>query len=366
MQKTIGILSVLLAAQLALALGVSLTGPALTAHRPNTPLIDLSGPAVDRITVEGPEGKAVILERSGEGWTLPGTGDFPADAGKVDRLLQQLRNLKRGLAVATTEGAQKRFKVSDDTFERRLTLARGDENLAALYLGTSPGVRQVHVRTAGDEAVYTAELGLYDAPVRPEDWEDKGVLQLPLEEIESIVLPDLTLTRSPRQGDTPPEETETGTDRPSAAGDWTADRLNEGESLNQANAAGLAQKLATLVVGSVLGRESKPEYGLAPPVLIVRVERRGGETIEYRFGKREQENDYSLKVSNRPEYFRLASFTAQPLIEGASRERLLQPPSAAAASGTGAQDTDAPQPPTEPSEGQDAQDGEGSGGGASS
>jgi len=320
MQKTIGMLAVLLAAQLVLAVGMSYTGPSLAMHRPDTPLLDLGDRTVDRITIAAPDDQQVVLARQGDGWVLPGTGDFPADTARVNRLLEELKGLQRGLPVATTKGALKRFRVSDDDFERRVILARGDEALATLYFGTSPGMRRVNARTGGDAAVYTTEFGVYDAPVKPEDWEDKDVLKIPPGEIGMIGLADLSLSRSP---ESPPAEAAGGARQPKPESKpWTGEGLTEGESVEQANADALAKQLAGLTVASVLGTGAKPGYGLEQPALSLRVQRKGGETIEYRIGRRETENDYVLKVSSRPEYFRLPAYTAEALIKAAARDQL--------------------------------------------
>ena len=321
MQKTMGMLGVLLAVQLVLAVSMSTTGPDLTAQRPDTPLLDLGGVAVDHLTIEGPDKQQVILARVGEDWLLPASDDFPADASKVNLLLERLKGLKRGLAVATSPGAKKRFRVSDEDFERRVLLGEGDETVATLYFGTSPGMRRVHARTGEDEAVYTTAFGTYDAPVKPEAWEDKSVLTIPQEEIEGIELGELALVRSQ---DTLAAEVDANVEKPiEEKTSWSGNGLMEDEMVNQGNAEALAQKLAGLTIGYMLGSEAKPEYGLDEPVLVLRVRRSGGVTIEYHFGKREKENDYVLKVSNRPEYFRLPVYSVDALIEMATHEQLV-------------------------------------------
>ena len=319
MQKTIGILAVLLAAQLVLAVSLSFTTPDLSAAKPDTPLFDLGEHSVERLTIEGPDQQRVVLAREGENWVLPQLEGFPADRTRVDGLLNRLEGLKRGLPVATTEGAQKRFKVDDQTFERRIELARSDDTLATLYFGSSPGVRRVHARSAQDDAVYTVEFGLYDAPAEAEEWEDKAVLQVPRDEIDQIHVAELVLRRTP--GDAGGGAAAQG-DAPKPAG-WGGAGLQQGETLNQAGADALAQELAELRIGAVLGRERKAEYGLETAQLVLSVQPRGGEAIEYRVGKREPEEDYVLKVSSRPEYFRLPAYSAEALIEAASRDKLV-------------------------------------------
>ncbi|HHH48377.1 MAG TPA: DUF4340 domain-containing protein [Gammaproteobacteria bacterium] len=302
MQKTLRFLAILLAAQLLLALGLNLGGPRLAAHPGDAPLLDLAGRAVDRITLEGGEGKSLSLSKTSDGWVLPAQDDFPADADKVTRLLERLQGLRHGLPVATSSSALKRFKVAEDDFERRIRLAAGDDIVATLYVGTSPGVRRGHLRRDGDDAVYALEFASYDVPLKREDWEDKAILALPREEIATIQVADLTLRP---QGDT----------------GWAAQGLADNEALDIEAAGELADKLAELRIGAVLGREKQADYALDKPVLQLTVTRKGGESIDYQLGKRD--HDYVLKASSREEYFRLPGYTGDALVEAAGRDRLV-------------------------------------------
>lgn len=321
MHKTIGILAILLAAQLVLAAGMAFTGPRLTGQRADTLLIDLGEQKVDRLTIDGSNDQRIVLARQSDRWILPQSNDFPADQRKVDRLLGELKGLKRGLAVGTTASARKRFKVSDQAFERRIVLTADGATLATLYLGTSPAMHQVHARSDADDAVYTAGFSIYDAPLKPQDWEDKGLLKMPQGEISSIALGGMTIARAPvtTAGEAPENSDVQTTEKTS----WVGEGLAHGERVNQANASTLAKDLAGLTFGSVLGSEARPEYGMQTPVLDFTVQREGGGRIEYRLGKRDQEKDYVLKVSNRPEYFRLPSYTAEALIKAAGRDQLV-------------------------------------------
>ncbi|HEY9135519.1 MAG TPA: hypothetical protein VIM85_06975 [Pseudomonadales bacterium] len=80
--------------------------------------------------------------------------------------------------------------------------------------------------------------------------------------------------------------------------------------------------LADLRFDHVLGREANKEYGLDNPVLAVALAQKAGETLPYQLGKTSDREAYTLKVSNRSKYFRLASYKAKPLIEAASLEKL--------------------------------------------
>jgi len=328
MEKTIRVLVALLAAQLLLAAGMRFTGQDLAAAHPHTPLLALGDKTVDRLTIEGPEGARVVLAKQDSGWALPGSGNFPADRVQVDTLLSRLEGLQRGLPVATSAGALKRFKVSDESFERRVTLAHGDDTLTTLYFGSAPDMHHVNARAAGDDAVFAVEFAAYEAPDKAADWEDKSILQVPQDDIASMEVAGLTLHRAAAL---PADKAAAGVQgKPAAPAGWSIDGLGEGEVVNQAGAKDLAQTLAQLSIGAVLGTEAKPDYGLDTPALTLHLTRQGGGTIDYRLGPTGNEGYAVLKSSARPEYFRIPGYTADALIKAAGRAQLVQAASAPA------------------------------------
>ena len=129
MEKTIRLLAAVLGVQLLLALGLSFTGPQLSTPAAETPLLGFDAEKVDRLVIEGPEAAKVALTKTDGNWHLPDAADFPADRDKIEQLLKRLRELRGGTPVATTPGAQQRFRVSDADFERRITLSAGDQTL---------------------------------------------------------------------------------------------------------------------------------------------------------------------------------------------------------------------------------------------
>ncbi len=320
MQKKIGLLTALLAAQLILALGLGLGRPAVNAAQPSTPLLALGDQPVDRLEIQGPDKQTLLLQKTAGRWVLPDSAGFPADKSKVERLLGELKALKRGLAVATTAGAQQRFKVSDDDFERKLVLAQGDKTLATVYFGTSPGLRQVHARSARDSAVYTTGFGLYEAPLGADAWEDKTLLRVPADDIRRIEVAVLAL--SPLQ---PPHAAAAKKTAQGAAGPppWSATGLDDGEVVDQAHAADLVQQVSQLTFASVLGTRADPAYGLEQPALTLELTLKDGKREQIRLGRREKQNDYVLQVSSRPEYFRLTSAAGAALIKSAQRNQLV-------------------------------------------
>ena len=355
MKKTISLLGALLVAQLLLAFGLSYTGPHLSARATDKPLLSLGGSQVDHITIEGPDQAKVVLARVGKTWLLPEEGGFPADKARTESLLKTLEGLKEGMPVATTSDALARFKVADDRFERRVTLAGGGKTLAALYFGTSPSMREIHARRSGQGDVYSVAFATYQVPAKAGDWEDKAVLQIPKKDIEAIDVAGLHITRVPpppapapaaakaattvaaNAGAAPAASmtttaaaTATGTVPPAAAQpEWQATGLAKGQELNTEAADKLADLLAELRIGSVLGKAANPAYGIDRPVLDQGHVEHGGTKIEYVLGTAKDGKSYTLKASTRDEYFGMPAYTAEPLLDAAKRDKLLAAPAAA-------------------------------------
>ncbi len=317
MKKTIQWLAVLLGAQLLLALTLGLSGTALAPTHGAGPLLAFDKTTIDRITFEGPEQAKVVLAKKEGRWQLPDVGDFPADGTRVAQLLDRLAGLKGGDVVAATSGAHARFKVSDEAFERRITLAKGDAPQATLYLGTSPALRRLHARKQGENDVHIVELAVYDVPVKAADWQDKALLTVPQAEIAAINLDGLRIERAAATGEDKGNSAQ-------ATPAWVASPLPEGKRLRADAADKLARALAELRFDEVLGKEAKPGFGLDKPILSLTLTRKGAEPAEYRLGKAADKEEYTLKVSTRPEHFRLASWTAKGLIDAAKHESLLE------------------------------------------
>lgn len=323
----------LLAAQLLLAFGLSFTSTSLSAKSADLPLLAADRDKIDRLTIEGPDHAKVVLAREAGSWKLPDAGGFPADGARLKQMLDRLAGIKLGVPVASSSGAQERFKVGDTAFERRLTLGSGDKTLATIYLGTSPGMRQVHARRGDRSEVYAVELTAYELPAKTEDWEDKTVLHVAKDDIQSIEVGGLTVQRTLEAAINSALQNVIPQSAPEAAKakapEWHAEGLAAGESLKVDAADKLANQLANLTIDSVLGRDEKPDYGLGQPALTLTLARKNGDHADYRLGKMADGQAYALKVSTRAEYFKLPGYAAQNLLDAAKREALVETKAAA-------------------------------------
>ncbi|MGD8207344.1 MAG: DUF4340 domain-containing protein [Thiohalocapsa sp.] len=289
-----------LAVQLTLALLLG-AGPAMAPAEADAPLLTFDADKVTGIEIRaGDSEDNVTLTRIDDGWVLSDLGDFPASATRVDQLLDSLAALRRPLPVATSEDAARRFKVAGDRFERRLTLRAGDDDIGTLILGDSPGFRRLFARVDGEEAIYDLRLALFDLSAAPDDWIDRGRLQLEQDRIRRVAGPDWTLSN--------------GDDG------WTLEGSDEAPD---ADAVGdLLSSLSSLGYRGVLGAEERPEYGLDSPAASLAIELDDGEKRTYRIAPLADESDYVLKREDDPYYYRLARFDVEGLLD-LTADRLL-------------------------------------------
>jgi hypothetical protein len=294
-------LLVLLGVQILAAIGLSLGGRgSLTPASLDSPLLPFDAKSVTAIRIEGGSEGPVTLAKADQGWAIADLGDFPADGSKLDQLLDKLATLKRPLPVATSPEAQRRHKVADQGFERKVTLEAGDKPVATLLLGDSPGFRRVFARPAGESVVYDLELALSDISNRRDDWLSRDNLRLGQETIERVSSGDWTLVK--------------------ASGNWRLEGSDQ--TPDEAAVSGLLSRIANLSYRGVLGNEDKPEYNQAAPTLEISVGLAGGTERRYRISQAKDSQDLVLKASDRPWYYKLSEFDLEGL-KDLSRDKLL-------------------------------------------
>ena len=162
----------------ALAVQVVLIGALLAARsgavaQPE-PFLSFDVATIDALSVSNDEG-TVDLTKTADAWQLP--EGLPADASKVERVLEKLSEAAGGWPVASKASTAERFEVTEDSHQRHVTLRTGEETLADFYLGTSPGYRKAHARHADDDDIYAITFSNYEAGVKESDWLDKSLLR---------------------------------------------------------------------------------------------------------------------------------------------------------------------------------------------
>jgi hypothetical protein len=302
MKKWISILAGLLVAQLVLALALNMTGQEYGAFVTKEKLLAFDKQKVDRLLIE--DNKAsVTLDHSTGQWVLPQEGDFPAAQKTVDTVLDKLAGLEKGWPVATTSAASRRFKVAEDEYERKLTLYSGDEVMASLYIGTSPGFRKVHLRPENEESVFVAEFNAWEVDAQTDGWIDKEVLQFSQTELEQVRIAEEVTLRNEK-------------------GEMQLEGLGEQESTNLQATKNLIGKLSDLRIESLMSKEESAAYKDKNPDLEILVSLKDDKQLNYQFFKVEGNSHYTLKRSDKDRFFQVSSNIVDSFNE-VSREKLI-------------------------------------------
>lgn len=244
--------------------------------------LDFDAAAVDAITVAGDDG-TVSLARVEDAWQM--ASGLPADADKIDRVLEKLSAAAGGWPVATTASAMQRFEVTEDAHQRRVTLGGGEDTVADIYLGTSPGYQKTHARHVAGGDAYAIEFFNYEAGLEPSEWLEKSLLQ-PAGELKSLT----------RQGDD-------GWSLTATDAGWTAPDV----TLDQEEIATLVGRFEGLTVLNI----ATGELPQAPYLRFVAVDDEGEQELAfYRFS----EDGDNYAVSSRfDERFEVASYIVEQL-----------------------------------------------------
>ncbi|MBU2979135.1 DUF4340 domain-containing protein [Alteromonas sp. C1M14] len=319
MKSTVKFLVILLVAQIILSLGIPLSSKDMTAKSVPVNLLTFDEDSVDKLIISGPDDSHVQLANIDGRWVLPQKQNFPANTAKVEQLLAQLSTTQVTHPVATSKSAQKRFHVSDNTFERRITLKAADKTLTQVYLGSSAAMQQVHARTDKSDDIYAIKMATYTIPVDSNDWVDKSLVQIDKSAITDLTVNGLGIQRSTVSAPEASEPNEHA--EPGLSPAWEAPTLAANKKLDNDGVNTLVGLIANIQYDAVLGKDNKAEYHLSTPLLSLTVTTDKQDDIDYQIGK--DDNDrYILKVSTRPEYFALADYRATALIDAAANDKL--------------------------------------------
>lgn len=312
MRRWITPLGIVLVFQLVLALGLSLRRDPLAAVSSDTPLIAPAAvKSADRLVIDGPPSQVELLKQDG-GWIMPGYFNAPADATRVDELLERLAAIKRGLPIATTAAALQRFKVADADFERRLVLSQNGKVLGTLYFGSSSGLRQSDARPAGERAVYAVDLPTYELPAEASAWLNGDLLRRQADQLVELQVGDghesIDLTR--RKGSNQPAT-------------WSAPALGSGQQIDTAHVEALARDVAQVHVDGVLGTSPQPDWQQEHPALTLKFQDAAAHSIEWTLSKPKSGDFYVLKSSLHPWYFSVSSTLGKQMIDASARDALV-------------------------------------------
>ena len=223
-----------------------------------TPFVATEPANITRIMVVGrtspdQEGEPdeVILSRTDTGWVLESLAGYPADATKVDELLENLTSLMARSPTGTSAASHYPLQVADDTFTRKITISTetGDQ---VLYLGAATG-SGMHVRDGSRQDVYTSRgVSAWSIADQDRRYFDTKYLEHSAEDIDSFRVRnshgDHTLVR--------------------VGEEWQEEDAEDPTSTHSAEAASLIRTLMNVRVDTPIGRDALPQHGLDGSVRV--------------------------------------------------------------------------------------------------
>jgi len=156
------------------------SGPAST--------VDVPTLGIDRVAVTGiavrSGGERVRATRMASGdWELEAPMSAKADTAAVNRILNQVGDIKLESIVSTNPERFSRFEV--DSTGNTLTLEMGDDATELIVGKMGPDFQSRYVRLAGDDRVMLAN-GLPNLTAKVDQWRDKTLWSFPTDAIKSI------------------------------------------------------------------------------------------------------------------------------------------------------------------------------------
>lgn len=293
MNKTIKILTVVLVAQLVLVV-LTHIDQLKDDRNVKTHLLSLDWQQIDGIRIKSSNDAQVLLKKkTDQEWILPEYNNLPADTSKMNDLLKKFKQLQTDWPVATTNEASKRFEVSKDHFQRQIDFLQGDKLQTTLFTGTSPGYRKVHARLDSQKSIYAVELSNFLASASTEDWLQKQLLAVNLNNVKSISSADIKLTKSDK--------------------DWKLNELTDNQQLNPKVLQNYLDAFTNFQVESVLGTNLDSEQ-LQKIVAEVTIEFTS-ESKKWVFYEPKEGAYLILKAPDYPQYFKINRAEAEKITQ---------------------------------------------------
>ena len=288
MNKTIQYLAIAFIVQ-CLILGTVLFGKNSSSLQERSRFLEFDATSIDSLTIKDAQGELFLKKENGL-WLLPDYGNLPIVTGKVEGVLDDLSALTVSWPIASSESAAKRFEVDMDNAQKSIKLKMGNEIIANMYLGTSPGYRKVHARNSDSDDIYAIEFSQHQISNKYEDWFDKGILQYD-GELSKVSVDSLTAIK--------------------ANDVWSIENYQEEVSLSPEKIAAWAKRFNNIQVSKLIEGTDKERVIVMDPVLTVNLEGNQGSSSLVFFKK--DDKTYVKKAGDEA-LFEIAGFQADPIM----------------------------------------------------
>lgn len=247
----------------------------------------------------------IVLAKTNDSWTIESADGFTAKEEPIVELLDSLTAIKVETPIATNKSTHSKLNVGKTAFDRKIVLTAKGKSVTA-YVGR--GARSnAMVRLANSDDVFDAQgLSVWSINSRTSTYIDTVYLKTELDAATQITVANAKESMQFVQESN--EWTIAGFD-PETAIAQTEPNDSPQKEVDKAEVKSFLTKLVSLTIAEPVGKQSKPEFGLADGSTSVTIQTQkdgkpvvlkytiGEKTDNHRYVKAE-ENNYIVKVSN--------------------------------------------------------------------
>jgi hypothetical protein len=249
-----------LAVQLAILAGarlVATTGGQKTG-RPLKLFPKLDGSTVTEIRVADGEGHVQELRKEAGRWVLASGGGYPVKEAKVTELLGKLPTLMAGEPVTENPAHHRALEVGAEGFQRSVAITTKGGPPVKFFLGSSPGIKNVHLRRDGEKAVYLVkDLSAWDVGAMATDWVESDYFKSDRDAIVEMRLKNGSGEVALAKRDSK----------------WTLEGvdLDEGQRVKQTEVDTLLGSASSVPLFAPVSRGVEPKFGLDKPAATITI-----------------------------------------------------------------------------------------------
>jgi hypothetical protein len=341
------------AVQLALLLflraggGDEATTPGKVDHVAGTkPFSTLELKDVAAIACKKREGQGVRLEKettkdgAGEktNWYLADRDRFPAKATEAEKLLESLKKLSLSRVITRQPKRYAGLNVAEGASDLKVSVYGADgKALAEVFLGEGRDYNQIHVRKAGDDAVYAATgAAVYDFPAEASALAETKFMELDAAKIvgfkvknesgEYEAVKETPVSRpTSRPESEPASRPESGPESapaPAPKPYWIT-KGDAPQKLDEGKVDSWLRGLATASLAEPVGKERKPEYGFDKPAAVVTIRTDDGKETTITVGaERKDQYDWYVAATGKDHVVTVKSYNVTDWFKKALKDLL--------------------------------------------
>lgn len=269
--------------------------------QPDTALVPgLTADAVAELSITDATGKTLSLQREDAGnWlVVAGAEIFPADAGQIQHIVDNLVSLQSQRLVTRTRSSHIRLQVDDKVFAKKIVFKTKNGETRTLLLGSSSGPQTIHARPQTTDDVFLVKgVSTWNLDTDKESWWQKGYVLVDRERLQQVRLQN-------RHGSFTLQN---------AGKKWQVDGDAPQQEPEPAALDGFLQKVTHLAVNSYLGRQ----YQGKPLDAVVLTLTTDKDTVTVNIGPRKngEDDEHVIKSSASPFFATTGSYQIDPLID---------------------------------------------------